>query len=377
MNAKKTLSVITIACLTAVSSHAETLDVWFGTSTPRNGPSQGIYHASFDSGSGKLANVTLAAEIANPGFLAKHPNGRMLYAVASDGGVPSVVAFRIKGQAGRKKLEKDSSLAIGDGGAAHVSVSRDGRVVLTAQYGSGSTACFRLDPDGSLIERSDLEKHPKGSGVVPSRQAKAHAHWTGTSPDDRFVFVPDLGMDKVVIYQLDTETGQLTPSGYGECPPGGGPRHMKFSPDGETIYVLNELSLSITVFDYDAKSGSMTAKQTIPTLSEETKAKEVFNSASEIRVHPSGRFVYSANRGNDTISVFAIDEKTRNLSLVEVEPIRGAWPRNFNLDPSGRWLLAAGKFTNSISVFSIEQDTGAIQYTRNAVMVPQCICVEF
>lgn len=356
---------------------AQTFDVWFGTSTPKNGPSKGIYHGAFNSKTGKLSNISLAAEIANPGFLAKHPSGKMLYAAASDAGVPSVVAYRIEGANGKQSLVKDGSLPIGDGGAAHVAVSRDGKVVLTAQYGGGSTACFRLDDKGSLIERSDLEKHPAGSGVVASRQGKAHAHWTGTSPDDRFAFVPDLGMDKVVVYKLDTEKGTLEPHGYGVCPPGGGPRHMKFSPDGKRIYVLNELELSVTVFGYDADAGTMTPGQTIATLDEAAKSKEVFNSASEIRVHPSGRFVYSANRGNDTVTAFSVDQASGELSLLEVEPIRGAWPRNFNLDPSGRWLLAAGKVTNSISIFSISKDTGELQFTRDAVSVPQCICVEF
>lgn len=359
------------------NTSADQIDVWFGTSTPKNGPSKGIYHGVFDTESGKLSGVKLAAEIANPGFVATHPSGKMLYAAASDKGKPSIVAYAIKGTGKSASLVKDSSVAIGDGGAAHVSVSRDGKCVLSAQYGAGSTACFTLDPKGSLVERSDLEKHPAGSGVVARRQDAAHAHWTGTSPDDRFAFVPDLGMDKVVIYKLDTETGQLQPHGQGDCPPGGGPRHMKFHPNGKTIYVLNELALSVTVFDYDAKAGTMTPVQTIETLPESVKAKEEFNSASEIRVHPSGRFVYSANRGNDTVTAFSVDADSGKLTLVEVEPIRGAWPRNFNLDPTGKWLLAAGKNTNSISIFRINQDTGELQFTRNAVYVPQCICVEF
>ena len=353
------------------------VDVWFGTSTPRNGPSKGIYHGTFDPSSGKLTDVDLAAEIDGPGFLAKHPSGKMLYAAASDGGKPSIVAYRIVGETGDQRLEKDSSVEIGDGGAAHVSVSHDGKVVLSAQYGGGSTACFLLDENGSLVKRSDLQKHPAGSGVVKGRQEKAHAHWTGTSPDDRFAFVPDLGMDKVVIYKLDTDQGKLSPHGYGVCPAGGGPRHMKFGPDGKKVYVLNELALSVTVFDYDAGAGTMTPIQTIETLSEETKAKEVFNSSSEIRVHPSGRFVYAANRGNDSITAFAVDEQSGKLSLIEVEPIHGAWPRNFNLDPSGRWLLAAGKNTNSVTVFRIDQETGELQFTRDAVYVPQSICVLF
>jgi 6-phosphogluconolactonase len=363
--------------LTGSADAQELFDVWFGTSTPRNGPSKGIYHGVFDASSGKLTGVELAAEIAGPGFLAKHPSGEMLYAAASDAGKPSIVAYRIVGPKGSQRLEKDSSVEIGDGGAAHVSVSHDGKVVLSAQYGGGSTACFLLDENGSLVKRSDLQQHSAGSGVVQGRQDKPHAHWAGTSPDDRFAFVPDLGMDKVVIYKLDTEAGKLTPHGYGVCPPGSGPRHMKFSPDGERIYVLNELSLSVTVFDYDSQAGTMTPIQTIETLSEAVKAKEAFNSASEIRVHPSGRFVYSANRGHDSITAFRVDPDSGKLSLIEVEPIHGAWPRNFNLDPTGRWLLAAGKNTNSVTIFRVDQKTGELQFTRDAVYVPQSICVLF
>lgn len=366
--------MMTAACREAA---ADVVDVWFGTSTPRGGLSKGIYHGAFDTESGKLRDIELAAEISGPGFLAKHPNGKMLYAVATKSGTPSVVAYQIDGESGKQSLVEDSSLPIGDGGAAHVSVSRDGKVVLTAQYGGGSTACFRLDESGSLVERSDLQEHPPGSGVVPGRQETAHAHWTGTSPDDRFVFVPDLGMDKVVIYKLDSSAGTLTPHGYGECPAGGGPRHMKFSPDGTKVYVLNELALSVTVFDYDAEAGAMKPIQTIETLPESVKAKEDFNSASEIRVHASGKFVYSANRGNDSITAYSVEEATGRLSLIEVEPIHGAWPRNFNIDPSGRFLLAAGKNTNSISIFTIDQTTGELQFTRDAVFVPQSICVLF
>ncbi|MEO1618789.1 MAG: beta-propeller fold lactonase family protein, partial [Planctomycetota bacterium] len=151
-------SLFAISLVTPSMLTAESVDVWFGTSTPKNGPSKGIYHGTFETDSGKLKNISLAAEIGSPGFLAKHPSGKMLYAAASDNGVPSVVAYRIEGKRGRQTLAKDSSLPIGDGGAAHVSVSRDGKVVLTAQYGGGSTACFRLDETGRLIDRSDLQE---------------------------------------------------------------------------------------------------------------------------------------------------------------------------------------------------------------------------
>ncbi|MFG0288322.1 MAG: lactonase family protein [Rhodopirellula sp. JB044] len=368
----------------AVAS-GQTVDVWFGTSTGRGSESRGIYHATFDMETGKLSRATLAAETQNPGFLAMHPNGKVLYATGSPASANSasndnVSAFRITGPVGKAKLEYINSAPTGDGGAAHVSTDRDGKILMSAQYGGGSTTLYQLAEDGS-VKHVEVKEHsellPKaGSGVVPKRQDHPHAHWTGTSPDNRFAFVPDLGMDRVVIWKLDTETPALTPHGFGVCPPGGGPRHMKFSPDGSRVYVLNELALSLTAFDYDAEKGEMTPGQTIRTLSEVVKAKETFNSASEIRVHPSGRFIYTANRGNDSISAFRVDENGV-LSLIEVEPIRGAWPRNFGMDPSGRWLIVAGQQSNTATVFAIDQETGELQFIRETVAVPSSICVLF
>ena len=152
---------------------------------------------------------------------------------------------------------------------------------------------------------------------------------------------------------------------------------MKFSPDGKFAFILNELTLSVTSFAYDSEAGKLTALGTVPALSEEAKAQETFNSASEIRVHPSGKFVYSANRGHDTITVYSHDGKG-GLEVVEVEPVRGAWPRNFSLDPSGKWLLAAGKDSSTVSVFAIDQETGKLSYQRGGIIkVPTPICVLF
>lgn len=356
---------------------ADELDVWIGTTTAEGGLSKGIYHARFDAEKGKLTQPELAAEMSNPGFLALHPSGKALYSTGTVEGEPSLVAYRIETQDGNASLVQMGSQPIGDGGAAHLATDRTGKVLMSAQYGGGSVAIFPLRADGSIGPRSNLLKHEGGSGVVAGRQDKPHAHWVGTSPDNRFVFVPDLGMDRVLIYRLDLDKVDLIPHGFGQCPPGGGPRHMKFAPNGKCIYVLNELALSVTAFAYDAEQGTMTPFQTIPTVSEEAKAKESFVSSSEIRVHPSGQFVYAANRGHDTITAFRVDQSTGRLTLVEIEPIRGGWPRNFNLDPSGQWLVAAGRDSNTLAVFAIDADTGELTYTRSMVMVPTPICVLF
>ncbi len=364
---------------------AQNVDVWFGTTTPKGGESRGIYHSSLDTNTGKLTRPTLATQCDQPGFLALHPDGKTLYATgrpaAADGPRDAVSAFRVNGSAGRSELEFIGAVGTGDGGAAQVSTDRAGKVLLSAQYGGGSTSLYQLDQDGRIARLAEVKKHADlmpnvGSGVVEGRQTASHAHWTGTSPDDRFAFVPDLGMDRVVIWKLDADKPSLTHHGYGICPPGSGPRHMKFSVDGSKIYVLNELSLTITVFDYNAQDGEMTPVQTIATLSEEVKAKETFNSASEIRVHPSGRFVYSANRGHDSISVFRVDD-TGTLEAVEVEAIRGGWPRNFNIDPTGKWLIAAGRDSNTATLFSIDAESGELTFMRETQPVPTPICVLF
>ncbi len=352
---------------------AEQLDVWLGTG---GRPSQGVYHCTLDSESGKLSESRLVAEISGPGFLALHPRGGHLYAVGTLDGKASVVAYKMSGTGDTAALELINAVEIGDGGAAHVAVDEAGKMLLTAQYGGGSVAAFSLDESGAIKERTGLIKHQGGSGVVAGRQDSSHAHYVGFSPDQRFAFVPDLGLDQVVIYQVNAEQATLRPHGFGAVPPGGGPRHMKFHNNGKWIYVLNELELSVSVFDYDSEAGTMQLKQTVPTVSKAELAKEQFTSCSEIRIHPNGRFVYTANRGHDSITVFAISE---NGQLAEVQNVhvRGATPRNFNLAPSGKWLLAAGQDSHTLAAFVVDPESGHLTYNRSVITTPSPICVLF
>lgn len=365
------IGFVVLSCWTTCGGAvAAELDVWIGTATRPDGPSRGIYHLTLDDETGKLSEATLAAEAVGPGFLAKHPTLPVLYSTA-DGAGGSIAAWHIKGA----KLRPLNEQAINDGGSAHVAVDRTGKTLLSAQYGGGSAATFRLKADGSIGERVSLIEHTDPSDVVENRQKTCHPHWTGTSPDNRFVLVPDLGADRIYVHKLNSETGELSRHGSVKCVPGGGPRHFKFHPTLKVGYVVNELAMSLSVFDWDADAGELTLRQTIPTLSEEQKAGQQFNSGSEVRVHPSGRFVYSANRGHDTITAFAVDPSTGELSLIETEPIRGSWPRNFNLDPSGRWLLAAGRDSHTLAVFEIDREAGALQYMLETAHVPAPICV--
>lgn len=185
-------------------------------------------------------------------------------------------------------------------------------------------------------------------------------------------------MDGIVIYKVDADEPSIAEHGFAESVPGGGPRHMRFSPDGKFIYLLNELSLSVTTFSWDAATGTTEKLSTTPALSEEIKAGENFNSAAEILVHPSGKFVYSSNRGHDTVSVYGADVATGKLDVVQVQPIRGAFPRNINLSPDAKWLLAAGADSNTIAVHALDQETGKLTYQRGHIInVPSPICILF
>lgn len=366
------LAIILVLASLIPALCASTVDVFFGTS---GGETKGVYHSTFDKETGKLSAPKLAAPIGSPGFLALHPNKSTLYAVANKDGEPCVAAWRIEKNG---KLSLLNTEVIGDGGGAHIAVHPSGNFLLTAQYGGGSVALFPLASDGRVKARAQLIEHKGGSGVVASRQDKPHPHWTGYSPDGRFAFVPDLGLDQIVIYRVDASAPSISAHGHAQSVPGGGPRHMRFSVDGKFIYLLNELSLSVTTFGYDATNGTTKKLTTTPALSDETKAEEIFNSSSEILVHPNGRFVYSANRGDDTVTAYQANPRTGKLSVTEVENVRGAFPRNINLDASGKWLLAAGQHSNTIAVFAIDPSTGKLTYQTNSVInVPGPICILF
>ena len=343
------------------------LPLWIGTGGKG---SKGIYRTILDTETGKLTEPVLAAEIGNPGFVALTADRTRLYSLCNiDGG--SVASFTIGAD---HSLTLFNTQSTGDGSASHLSLDRTGRLLFSAQYGSGSITVYPVPEDGRIGERTQVIKH-SGSGPDKDRQEGPHPHFAGASPDNRFLLVPDLGADQVVIYRIDHDTATLAPHGAAALAPGSGPRHLKFSDDGSKVYLVNELSMSVTVFEYDAECGTMTPLQTIATLPE--SMWKVKNKAAEIRIHPTGRFVYASNRGHDSITVFSIDEASGLLTYVEREAIRGAYPRNFNIDPSGRWLVAAGRASNTLSIFSIDGETGMLYFTTDVLNVPDPICVEW
>ena len=349
---------------------AEPIDVFFGTG---GAGAEGIYHSTFNPDNGKFSSVKLAAKIGSPGFLTLHPNGKILYSVGRWETGTGAVGYHIN----KGELKEFTRMACPDGGGCHIAVHPSGKFLLTAQYGGGSVALFPLDPSGKLGEPTVTE-HEGGSKVVERRQQSPHPHWTGFSPDGKYALVPDLGLDQIVIYKVDPSKPAISPHGVGQSVPGGGPRHLRFSTDGKFIYLLNELTLSVTTFAWDAAKGTANPLTTEPALSVQDKEGETFNSSAEILVHPNGRFVYSSNRGHDSVSVYRANSKSGKLKVVQVQPVRGAFPRNINLSPNASWLLAAGADSNTVAAHRVDPETGKLTYQRGSIVnVPSPICILF
>lgn len=368
--------VVGLGLLSLAAASAGEQLVYFGTYT--GAKSKGIYVSRFDPANGRLSVPELAAEKTNPSFLAVHPGAHYLYAVGEtdDGqgkGHGVVSAFAIEAETGKLALLNQQSS--GGGGPCHLAVDAKGKCVLTANYGSGSVAALPIRPDGSLDAPTTTLQHA-GSSVNPQRQAGPHAHFICPSPDNRFALACDLGLDRVIAYQLDSQIAKLTPakSGFVTVAPGAGPRHLAFSPDGSFVYVINEMISSVTAFRYETTTAAMIELQTISTLPEDS---DTTSYCAEIALHPTGKFLYGSNRGHDSIAVFAVDRTTGKLTSLEYPSTQGKTPRHFAIDPTGRWLLAENQGSNSVVVFSIDPATGRLKPTGQTVAVGSPVCVVF
>jgi 6-phosphogluconolactonase len=355
--------------------------VYVGTYTSKSA-SRGIYAYSFDPGTGKLTSLGVAAESEDPSYLALHPSGRYLYAVNEIdhfGGQKSgaASAFSIDPKTG--KLTLLNQVATRGPGPCHISLDKSGKFALVANYDGGSVASFPVHDDGTVGEAADFVQH-HGSSVNKERQEGPHAHWIGTSPDNRFALAVDLGLDEVLVYRFNAAKGALSPNNppYAKINPGAGPRHLAFHPNGKFAYVIAELEDSVTAFAYKARDGSLSPLQTVSALSTVRKDYKGPKEAAEIAVHPSGKFLYVSNRGGiDTISVFSIDPGKGTIHLKDEYPTMGKTPRNFTIDPMGKFLLAANQESNNIVVFRIDSTTGALSPTGDIVEVPAPVCITF
>ena len=353
--------------------------VFVGTYTQGQSASKGIYKLEFDSSTGKLSSPAPAGEAVNPSFLAIHPSRRYLYAVSevsmlNGTKTGAVSAFSLDPKTGQLKLLNQQ--VSGGEGPCHIIVDKQGRNVLVANYGSGSAASLPLEENGKLREAATVVQH-KGSGADKGRQEGPHAHSINLDSANRFAFVADLGLDHVKVYRFDAEKGTLIPNDppHATVEPGAGPRHFAFHPDGKHAYVINEMHLTVTAFDYDSERGVLKPIQSISTLPKGYEGKGL--STAEVQVHPSGKFLYGSNRGQNSIAIFTIDQASGKLTHVGNQGDQIKTPRNFGIDPTGHYLIVANQDGDSLVVFKIDQETGDLKPTGQKVEVPMPVCVKF
>lgn len=363
-------------CLVYVGTYTD----WELFGPPRRNPpgerSQGIYAFRFDLESGALTPLGVAAETDNPTYVTFAPSGKVLYATNEiyryEGAETGTVsAFAVDAATGRLTL-LNRVVAHGTG-PCHAVVDRSGRALLVANFGSGSAAVFPLAPDGSLREASAVVQDT-GSGPNP-RQATPHAHAFNLTPDNRLALVSEFGTDRLAVYRFDATAGTLAPAApaHVALKPGSAPRHLAFHPDAKTAYSLNEIDSTIAVLRYDAARGTLEPVQTLSTLPAGFTGR---NTAAEVIVHPSGKFLYASNRGHHSIAVFAIDADDR-LQLLTHVPCGGRTPRGYAVDPSGRWLITANQDTHNLAVFAIDPGKGIPQPSGRTAEVRTPVSVKF
>lgn len=381
-NPLRAIGVLLVSATLVASAPAAPREyqVYFGTYTNARTTSKGIYRARLDVATGKLSAAEVAMECRDPAFLAVHPNGKILYAIDESSNPAKepgrgLAAYAIAPQTGALTLLNEQSN--GGPGPCHLAVDRDGKCVLVANYSGGSVAAVAVQADGRLGALGTVMQHT-GSSVNPARQKEPHAHAVALSPDQRFVLSADLGMDQVLVYRLDAARAGLTPHSpaFAKLPPGSGPRHLAFRPDGKFLYVINELLCTMAVFAYDAARGTLTEAQSISTLPPGESVKPG-TSTAELAAHPSGKFLFGSNRGHNSIAVYAIDANSGRLTLVENQPTQGRTPRHFAVDPTGRWLLAENQDSGTVVVFAVDAKTGRLTPTGQSLAVPAPVSAVF
>lgn len=326
--------------------------------------SKGVYLYRYNADTSQLESMGLAAELANPSFAVADASHRHLYVATEMGNRGDahrggwLNSFAIDPRTGSLRFLN----RVDSGGEAtcHLALDHTGRILFAVNYDSGSVVSFAINPDGSIGKRSGFDQH-SGSSVNPTRQLDPHPHEVVLSPDNRFLFVPDLGTDRIYIYDVDAARRSFSPHrpDFINVPAGLGPRHLVFGPGARFAYLVCEMGSNVVVFSYDAADGAMKEIQTISTLPGNFTGE---NASAEIQIDRFGRYLYASNRGDDSITEFAIDPRKGTLTKIEVVQTGGKWPRNFVLDPAQKHLLVANQNSNDLSLFSIDPKNGRLTH---------------
>jgi len=345
--------------------------------TYTSGKSEGIYIYKFNSQTGEYSYVSTAKNVSNPSYLTVSPDEKYVYAVNENhndkqsGG--EVTSFSFDKKTGTLTRLNQQPSAGND--PCYISITKSGKFVLVGNYSSGTASVLPVKKDGSLDTAISVIQH-EGSGVNSERQEGPHVHSTVLSKDNNYVFISDLGIDKIMIYSFDTKKGNLTPAPtpYVEVEPGAGPRHFEFHPNNKFAYLMEEMSGSISVFAYKGK-GQLDLLQNISALPPDYIGSV---GSADIHVSADGKFLYASNRGeSNTIAIFSINQQSGELSPAGHQSTLGKTPRNFNFDPSGNFLLVANQDSDNIIIFKRDKTTGLLSDTGKKIEIGNPVCIKW
>lgn len=342
--------------------------VFIGSNTP-----EGILAFDWDPATAELKKVEVAAQLANVDWIVYAHDRKHIYAaseVDSFNGKPTGEVASYSVEAGKlKQISAQNSAAKG---TCYVGLDHTGSVLLSADYGGGAAASFKI-ADGKLSPAVWTE-HYQGHGPVADRQEAAHAHFTSFSPDNRFAYINDLGSDCIHIYKLNAATAELAGAGKWEAKAGSGPRTLHFHPNGVTAYCMNELASAVDVLHWNKADGSLSTVTRVELNPDRSKPT---STGCDTVITRDGRFVYFANRGDDFIYAFHADAKTGALSQMGKTPSGGTTPRNFVLDPTERWMVVANQNSSNLAVFARNPQTGALAAEFKSYECPSPMCILF
>ncbi len=354
--------------------NAQTKDIIFaGTNSLRG--SKGIYVLSFDRKQMIFEEIQTVGGGESPNFLALSKNRKYLYAAYSKGtqpgGMGSVMAFSVDSKSGKlNKLNEQSSEGAGP---AHVSLDPKGRFAYVSNYSAGNLAVYPINKDGSLGKSIDIVKH-FGKSVVSSRQEAPHVHSAIPSGDGKFLYVSDLGIDKIMIYEV-TNTGKLIPAAtpFVSSMAGSGPRHLAIHPNGRFAYSVEELTSTVAAYQIEKVSGSLKPLERAKMLPDNFTAR---NSAADIHFSPDGKYLYASNRGHESLVIYSVNPTNGRLHVIGHQNTGGQHPRNFMIDKKGDYLLTANRDTDNIVVFKLDKKTGKLTPTGTEIKVPAVIALQ-
>ena len=365
------LAITVLVIMEGLSAQTREI-IYAGTSSTRG--SKGIYVFEFDRIQGKLKELQTLTEGNSPGFMALSPDRQMLYSIYGKGtltdGNGSVMAFKIDKITGL--LTKVNEQSAGGQGPAHISVDPKGRFAYVSNYGDGTLSVLPINKDGSLANSSDFIKHT-GSSIVVGRQETPHIHSAIPSADGQFLYISDLGIDKIMIYKVN-DNGKLTPADipFSTSTSGSGPRHFTIHPNGKFAYSAEELSSTVASFRVNKKNGALNPIERLDMLPKGFTGK---NSAADIHFSADGNFLYASNRGHESLVIYKANSRNGKLTLVGHEGTGGKHPRNFMIDKNGEFALTANQNTDNIVIFRRDKQTGKLMPTGDQVMVPAVTCL--